>query len=110
LGTSRACRDLDLIVSNPPYIGHAEKEGLQREIRDHEPATALYAGDQGTDIYAPLIRDSAARLKAGGILVLELGYHSMAMVRPLLKNSDWAHLAITNDLAGIPRVLAAERL
>ncbi|HXN22294.1 MAG TPA: peptide chain release factor N(5)-glutamine methyltransferase [Candidatus Dormibacteraeota bacterium] len=109
-GMSRRYRDLDLIVSNPPYIGRAERDGLQREIRDHEPETALYAGDQGTELYAPLIRDSAARLSPGGIVVLELGHNSVPVVRPLLEDSNWTDLVITNDLAGIPRVLAAERL
>lgn len=101
---------IDLIISNPPYIPRAEKDHLQREVRDHEPGMALYAGDQGTDIYEPLIRDSAARLNAGGILVLELGYNSLPVVRPLLENSSWTNVAVTNDLAGVPRVLAAERL
>jgi release factor glutamine methyltransferase len=101
---------LGLIVSNPPYIGQSEKNGLQREVRDHEPETALYAGENGADIYAPLIREAAARLDGGGILVLELGYDSLAAVGPLLDNSSWTNVAVTNDLAGIPRVLAAERL
>lgn len=107
---SRCSRSLDLIASNPPYIGRSEKEGLQREVRDHEPETALYGGAQGTDVYAPLVRDAAERLKPGGILVLELGCHSLPAVSSLVNNSNWADVSITNDLAGIPRVLAAGRL
>jgi release factor glutamine methyltransferase len=104
----------DLIASNPPYIGRADREGLQREVRDHEPQAALFAGDHGTDIYVPLIAGAAARLKPGGILVLELGHNSLPAVGPLFtpsnENSRWTNVSVTNDLAGIPRVLAAERL
>jgi release factor glutamine methyltransferase len=102
-------RPLDLIVSNPPYIGSSEKPVLQREVRDHEPESALYAGEHGNDLYEPLIRQAAQLLKPEGILVLELGYNSLPAVRPLLENAAWQNAGVTNDLAGIPRVLAAER-
>src|SRR5579864_2412643 len=65
---------LDLIVSNPPYIGRAEAATLPREIREHEPESALIGGETGTEIYAPLIAQAAALLKPGGILALELGH------------------------------------
>lgn len=102
-------RPLDLIVSNPPYVGCREKPVLQREVRDHEPESALYAGEHGNDLYGPLIRQAAQSLKPEGILVLELGYNSLPAVRPLVENLAWKNVGVTNDLAGIPRVLAAER-
>jgi release factor glutamine methyltransferase len=100
----------DLIVSNPPYIGRREKETLEREVRDHEPELALYAGEEGYEFYAELIAQSAARLKPGGLLVLELGHNSLPAVQPLLDAPTWTNVGVTNDLAGIPRVIAAERL
>lgn len=103
-------RCLDMIASNPPYVGLADKEGLQREVRDHEPEAALYGGEEGTDVYGPLVRGAAVRLKPGGKLVLELGYNSLSAVSALVANQAWTNVAVTNDLAGIPRVLAAERL
>ncbi len=99
----------DLVVSNPPYVGRNEKLALQREVREHEPELALYAGEGGNDLYEPLIRQAAERLKPGGILVLELGYNSLPAVRPLLENPVWRNVDVTNDLAGIARVLAAEK-
>jgi release factor glutamine methyltransferase len=102
-------RPLDLVVSNPPYVGRREKPVLQREVRDHEPGSALYAGEHGNDLYEPLIGQAAQLLKPEGILVLELGYNSLPAVRPLLENPAWQNAGVTNDLAGIPRVLAAER-
>ncbi len=100
----------DLIVSNPPYVGRREKETLEREVRDHEPELALYGGEEGYEFYAELITLSAAYLKPGGLLVLELGHNSLPAVQPLLDASAWTNVGVTNDLAGIPRVIAAERL
>jgi release factor glutamine methyltransferase len=99
----------DLIVSNPPYIGRKEKETLMREVRDHEPEIALFGGEEGYELYADLIAQAARNLNRGGLLVLELGHDSLAAVQPLLDLPNWTNVAVTNDLAGIPRVIAAER-
>ena len=101
---------LDLIVSNPPYIGRREAETLMREVRDHEPEMALYGGQEGYEFYAGLITQSSAHLKPGGLLVLELGHDSLPAVQPLLDSPTWSNVGVTNDLAGIPRVIAAEKL
>jgi len=100
----------DLIVSNPPYIGRKERDTLAREVREHEPELALYGGEEGYEIYADLIAQAAQKLMPGGILVLELGHNSLPAVQPLLETSTWTHIGVTNDLAGIPRVIAAERV
>ncbi|HEV2194511.1 MAG TPA: peptide chain release factor N(5)-glutamine methyltransferase [Candidatus Acidoferrum sp.] len=100
----------DLIVSNPPYIGRREAATLMREVREHEPEVALYGGAEGYELYANLIAEAATHLKSGGILVLELGHNSLPAVQPLLDTTTWANVGVTNDLAEIPRVLAAERL
>jgi release factor glutamine methyltransferase len=99
----------DLIVSNPPYIGRREAPTLTREVRDHEPEVALYGGEEGYEMYGDLITQAASCLKPGGILVLELGHDSLAAVQPLLNTTHWGNVGITNDLASIPRVIAAER-
>jgi len=100
----------DLIVSNPPYIGRREATTLMREVRDHEPEVALYGGEEGYEIYAELIAQAVAKLKPGGVLVLELGHNSLPAVQPLLDAPTWINVGVTNDLGGIPRVIAAERL
>jgi release factor glutamine methyltransferase len=102
--------DLDLVVSNPPYIGRREAPTLMREVRDHEPELALYGGEEGYELYADLIGQAASHLKPGGLLVVELGHNSLPAVQPLLDAPTWTNVAVTNDLAGIPRVIAAERL
>ena len=99
----------DLIISNPPYVSRRESASLPVEVRDHEPATALYGGEEGYELYAVLIPEAARHLKPGGLLVLELGHDSLPAVRPLFESPEWTNLLVTNDLAGIPRVFSAER-
>jgi release factor glutamine methyltransferase len=108
--TSHQSPLLDLIVSNPPYIGRREAATLMREVRDHEPEVALYGGEEGYELYADLIAQAATHLGPGGILVLELGHNSLPAVQALLDAPAWTNVGVTNDLARIPRVLAAERL
>jgi release factor glutamine methyltransferase len=99
----------DLIVSNPPYVARKDAPQLQREVRDHEPQAALFGGPTGVEIYARLIEEAGKLLRPGGILVLELGYNSAEHVRAILKEQKcWTNVTFTNDLAGIPRVTAAD--
>jgi len=107
--TSHQSLLLDLIASNPPYIGRRESATLMREVRDHEPEIALYGGEEGYEFYAALVAQAAAHLKPSGMLVVELGHNSLPAVRPLLVAPTWTNVGVSNDLAGIPRVLAAER-
>lgn len=100
----------DVVVSNPPYVGRREAATLMREVREHEPEIALYGGEVGYELYADLIAQSAKCLLPHGILVLELGHNSLPAVQPLLDESTWTKVGVTNDLAGIPRVLAGEKL
>jgi release factor glutamine methyltransferase len=108
--TSHKSRLFDLIASNPPYIGRRDAPSLPREVRDHEPHSALFGGEEGYELYADLITQSARHLKPGGLLVLELGHNSLEAVQPLLDAANWTNVGVTNDLAGIPRVIAAERI
>lgn len=110
LATSHSSLAFDLIVSNPPYIARNEAASLPVEVRDHEPHSALFGGPTGVEIYARLIQQAGTLLRPGGILVLELGYNSADEVRKMLHVERlWANISVTNDLAGIPRVIAAER-
>ena len=100
----------DLILSNPPYVSLREAESLPVEVREHEPRVALFGGEEGYELYGELIPQAAEHLKPGGLLVLELGYNSLPAVEPLLDRADWMNVSVTKDLAGIPRVISAERL
>jgi len=100
----------DLIISNPPYVSLRDAESLPIEVRDHEPHAALFGGEEGYELYAALISQAARYLKPGGLLVLELGYNSLPAVQPLLETKEWINVCVTMDLAGVPRVIAAERM
>ncbi len=100
-------RSIDLIVSNPPYVPLAQRDGLQREVRDWEPHVALFAGQTGFEIYDRIVADAPRVLRPGGWLVMELGFGCRDHVAGLLGN--WREVCIEPDLAGIPRVIAAQR-
>ena len=101
-----AASSMDLVVSNPPYVPEAERASLQREVRDHEPGLALFAGPTGFEIYERLVAEAERVLCPGGWLVLELGYKSRDRVLGMF-GRHWRDVRVVPDLAGIPRVLAA---
>ncbi len=104
-----AAATFDLIASNPPYVPRTDHPALQREVRDYEPEVALFGGPTGLEIYEHLIPEARRVLRPGGWLLLELGYNSLEPVRKML-GSHWSEIAVHQDLAGLPRVLAAKFL
>jgi release factor glutamine methyltransferase len=104
---SFADRSIDVLVSNPPYVPATDRPVLQREVRDFEPPIALFGGPTGLEIYKRLIADARRVVRAGGWLLLELGYNSLEPARGML-GAGWTEIAIGQDLAGLPRVLAAK--
>ena len=104
-----ADRTIDVLVSNPPYVPASDQASIQREVRDWEPHVALFAGPTGLAIYERLIVEARRVLRPGGWLLLELGYNSVEPVRAMLQ-SGWGELTVAQDLAGLPRLLAARLL
>ena len=97
----------DFVVSNPPYVGEMERDGLPGEVRDFEPHAALFAGTSGLDIIERLIPEAETCLKSGGWLVFEIGKGQDIVVQKLLRG--WNSVVWTADLQGIPRVVVAQR-
>ena len=95
----------DAIVSNPPYIPQTDAPTLHPQVRDHEPAQALFAGTDGLEIYRRLIPQAWSHLKPGALLALEIGYGQQAALRQLL--TAWHDVEFLDDLQQIPRVALA---
>ncbi len=102
-----AGRSLNTLVSNPPYVPRSDQAGLQREVRDWEPHVALFSGPTGLEMYQRLVTEAERVLRPGGWLLMELGYNSLEPVRGML-GSGWSEIEVRADLAGLPRVLAAQ--
>jgi release factor glutamine methyltransferase len=100
----------DLIVSNPPYVPARDRDSLAVEVRDYEPARALFAGDDGFEVYRRLIPAAYAVLARGGFIALEIGYGQADAVRDLLQAANFEAIEFTPDLQGIPRVVTAQKL
>ena len=96
----------DLIASNPPYVAEAALEGLQREVREHEPRVALTPGGDGLSVIRRLVAEAPRFLKPGGHLLLEIGFDQHERVAALIDPAVWALLDIHEDLQGIPRTVA----
>ena len=99
----------DLVVSNPPYVAASALDGLQREVRDHEPRLALTPGVDGLTIIRRLLVDSVAFVKTGGHLLMEIGFDQGEAVERLIDRTSWKLLGIHEDLQGIPRVLVLQK-
>lgn len=97
----------DAIVSNPPYVPMSEAPELHPQVREYEPWTALFAGDDGLDVYRRLIPQAREALKEGGWLALELGHGQSIAVGELL--TGWRDVGFVNDLQKIPRVALARK-
>jgi ribosomal protein L3 glutamine methyltransferase len=97
----------DIIVSNPPYVGRREFKALPREYR-HEPKRALEAGRDGLDSVRVILRDAAARLRPGGVLIVEVG-NSEAAVRRAFPRLPFLWLAFEHGGGGV-FMLERERL
>ena len=99
--------DFDVIVSNPPYIPLHEAVALHPQVRDHEPHTALFGGDDGLEIIRRLLPQAADHLVPGGWLLMETAGRSATLDH--LLRERWAFRYIL-DLHGIQRIVAAQVL
>lgn len=98
---------LDIVVSNPPYVGESEEDQVQLEVRKFEPRNAVFAGPAGTEVIARLIPQAISALMPGGWLVMEISGTIVERVQQLL--NDWRQVRMVNDLQGIPRVAVARK-
>jgi release factor glutamine methyltransferase len=100
--------EFDAILSNPPYVAEAERPGLAPEIVRHEPASSLFAGADGLATIRALITQVSERRRVD-VLGLEVGAGQAQEVSELMRRAGFSSVRSERDLAGIERVLVAER-
>ena len=101
--------DVDLIISNPPYIPSGDLAGLMPEVRDHDPAAALDGGLDGLVAYREIVRIGAAAMKPGAWLVFEIGHDQAEAVIALLDAAGFQSVSLFRDLGGNDRAIIAKR-
>ncbi|HYO47685.1 MAG TPA: peptide chain release factor N(5)-glutamine methyltransferase [Gemmatimonadota bacterium] len=98
----------DAIVCNPPYVSEAERSTLPTEVAEWEPPEALFAGSEGTEAIAEIVREAPRQLGEGGLLALEIGRGQDTAVRRLIEGiPDLEFLTGYNDLSGVARGVLA---
>ena len=97
----------DLIVTNPPYIRTEDLDGLQREIKDHEPMDALDGGQDGLDFYRRIAAEARSYMCPGACLMTEIGADQAEAVSYLFGESGFADIEVCKDLNSFDRFLTA---
>ena len=99
----------EIVVSNPPYVPETDRATLSVEVCEYEPGLALFAGDDGLDVYRRLIHAAFDALVPGGFVALEIGYGQSTAMRELLARGGFEQIEFVPDLQNIPRVACARR-
>ena len=95
----------DLIVSNPPYIRTEVIQGLEDEVKLHDPWIALDGHEDGLYFYRKIVNESISHLNEGAWLMFEIGYDQAADVSRLMEDTGFCNVYVKKDLAGLDRVV-----
>ena len=102
--------EFDCIVSNPPYIETEILNTLASDVKDYEPLYALDGGDDGLIFYRKITDYASKTLQKGGILAFEIGYNQGETVKEIIdKTNEFNSIDVFSDLAGLDRVVIAEK-
>jgi release factor glutamine methyltransferase len=98
---------VDVVVANPPYVPDGAL--VARQVRDHEPAVALFGGSDGLDHLRTIVAEAPSWLRPGGTLVVEIGDDQGAAAADAAGAAGYAHVEIRQDLTDRDRALIARR-
>ena len=101
--------EIDVIVSNPPYVAETDRASLPTDVVDHEPHEALFAGGSGTSVIERLSHDALVWLKPDGWLVLEIGETQGEAVGELLTDEGYTSVHVHRDLSGRDRIVEGRK-
>jgi len=102
--------EFDVVICNPPYVNKNEINNLQEDIINYEPHQAIFADEEGFIYYKNIIDNLKKNYKCGQKVFFEIGIGQDKIVCNLLKNNDFNIIDVVNDIAGIPRCIAAKRI
>ena len=103
--------NLDIIVSNPPYIPQSERVNLHKNVTDYEPNIALFVPDENPLIFYEAITQIAKKiLREGGFLYFETHEKFHAELSAMLAKMDFKEVELWNDLNGKPRFVSCKKL
>jgi release factor glutamine methyltransferase len=110
-GLDSVDRPFDAILANPPYVVDRARPALQPEVRDFEPALALFGGSDGLELITRLVAEAPRKLRPGGYLIFEFGLGQDVEIEELLEGAPELALAgVRRDLQGISRTAIAQRV
>ena len=95
----------DLIISNPPYISHKEYQQLPKEIKDHEPKSALQAEKNGLYFYEKILQNAKEHLTESGRIYFEIGYDQAEKITEIAKENGFSDIQVFKDLNGFDRIM-----
>ena len=102
-------KPVDIIVSNPPYIGKSEIDTIDDQVKNHEPSVALFGGAKGTEIIERLVKQAPNYLLPGGYLIFETSPIVMDLCVKLVKsNPAFASVEVIKDYSDLERVVVAK--
>jgi release factor glutamine methyltransferase len=96
----------DLVVANLPYVSTQARDTLCREVL-HDPAVAVFAGARGDELVRELIAQAPSRLRAGGMLALEIGIGQSDALLSALAEKNYCDISSKRDYSGVTRFLFA---
>jgi len=99
----------DIISANPPYVEDGDWDSLAPVIRLYEDPRALKAGADGLDLVRRIAASAQAYLRDGGLLAMEIGAGQAAAARAIVEEHQYDNIEFEPDLAGIERVLLAQK-
>jgi len=101
-------RSFDLVVCNPPYVSQQEYEKLDKNVKDYEPKSSLYAGQNGLEFHKRIPQEIERFLKPGGAVMLEIAYNQGLAVREMYEKTGlFSKITKEKDWQGNDRIVAA---
>ena len=98
--------EFDLIVANLPYVPNGDEGSLSREVL-RDPGSALFGGEQGTEVMERFAADCTGHLRDGGRLAMEMGLDQGEFLCTTVKNAGLSGVEVEKDSAGRDRFVFA---